>query len=340
MSRVSFIGIVLVLFVTGCVASTKTVQPSLSAPTAIIIAENPPACAEANMIYHSQLHEVLLTGCRQTSPAFVSGNGVNVIWGRNGQQWHRVTEGGPPLLILGGTAYDEKRNVVVLYGGYSLEKNKCERETWEWDGQTWVKKEAESPAACDHLKMVYDASRGEVILFGGGDENTNLRTEMWSWNGTKWTLINHSEPPGRGHFGFLYDDTHQQILLYGGLADQVLDDFWTWKNGEWQKINFPGPGPLSHLGMALHGNALIIFGGATSTSTLSSLSDKTWKLTGGAWSELKLENHPSPRGSPAMVYDPEQKKIVLYGGVAPNRTDLNDTWEWDGNQWHCIVNCK
>ena len=163
---------------------------------------------------------------------------------------------------------------------------------------------------------------------------------MWSWNGTKWTLINHSEPPGRGHFGFLYDDTHQQILLYGGLADQVLDDFWTWKNGEWQKINFPGPGPLSHLGMALHGNALIIFGGATSTSTLSSLSDKTWKLTGGAWSELKLENHPSPRGSPAMVYDPEQKKIVLYGGVAPNRTDLNDTWEWDGNQWHCIVNCK
>jgi hypothetical protein len=166
----------------------------------------------------------------------MGGNSLSVIWGWDGKQWHRVAEGGPELLVLGGAAYDEKRNVVVLYGGDSLEKSKCAQETWEWDGQNWAKKDVESPTACDHLKMVYDASRGEVILFGGGDENQNLIAETWSWNGAKWTPLNRSGPPGRAHFGFLYDATHQQILLYGGYGDNILDDFWAWKNGEWQII--------------------------------------------------------------------------------------------------------
>jgi hypothetical protein len=91
--------------------------------------------------------------------------------------------------------------------------------------------------------------------------------------------------------------------------------------------------------MALDGNALFLFGGAASTATFSSLSEKTWKLTGGTWSELIVDHAPSRRGSPAMAYDPERKKIVLYGGFGPNRGELNDTWEFDGDQWQCILNC-
>jgi hypothetical protein len=135
---------------------------------------------------------------------------------------------------------------------------------------------------------------------------------------------------------------HQQGLLYGGYADTILDDFWVWKDGAWQVINFPGPGPRSHMGLASDTNAneLILFGGARSTSTFSSLSDKTWRLANGAWAELSLGDHPSARGSPAMIYDPRRERIVLYGGFASNRHDLDDTWEWDGNQWYCIVNCR
>jgi hypothetical protein len=289
------------------------------------------------MIYHPRLQEVLMTGCTPTSGERSS---MNVIWGWNGERWHRVAEGGPNPLVLGGTAYDEKRDVVVLYGGYSLEENKCARETWEWDGETWTKKEVESPAPCDHVEMVYDASRGEVILFGGGDENQNLNTRTWSWNGERWNAIADAGPPGRAHFGLVYDNAHEQILLYGGYADKIIEDFWAWKSGEWQQISLPGPGPLSHAGVALYEDGLIIFGGASTTSTFSSLSDKTWKLTDGAWSQLELETHPSRRGSPAMAYDPGRKRIVLYGGFAPARSEQNDTWEWDGNEWSCIMNCK
>jgi hypothetical protein len=88
------------------------------------------------------------------------------------------------------------------------------------------------------------------------------------------------------------------------------------------------------------GNSLYIFGGATSTSTFASLTDKTWVLTGGRWQELHPTNSPSKRGSPAMGFDPVRKRIVMYGGFDAGRNNLDDTWEWDGKQWVCLVNCK
>jgi hypothetical protein len=342
--RLVVITIVSLLFLfAGCAPAATAVPTSTPAPaptpTETVLLEDPPACSGATMVYHSQLQEVLLIGCvpgslRQTTP--------NIIWSWNGERWRRLTEGGPQMLLLGGAAYDEQRDVVVMYGGYSWSADSCVRETWEWDGETWTQKDVESPTACDHLKMVYDASKGEVILFGGGDENQNLSTETWSWNGETWTLVSEAGPPGRAHSGFVYDTVHEQSLLYGGYADTILDDFWVWKDGAWQSINFSGPGPLSHVGLASDhdANELLLFGGASSTSTFSSLSDKTWKLANGAWSEVSLEEHPSARGSPAMVYDPARKRVVLYGGFTTNRSDLNDTWEWDGSQWHCILNCQ
>ena len=342
MHKASFACTVWILLLTACAPAVTPMAASptaLPTPTEAILLEDPPACAGANLVYHSQLQEALLIGC---VPGTVRQSSPNVIWGWNGERWRRVTEGGPDMLLLGGSAYDAKRNVLVMYGGYSWSGNTCVRETWEWDGETWAQKKAESPTACDHHKMVYDAVREEIILFGGGDEDQNLRTETWSWNGEQWTSLSTDAPPGRAHFGFVYDSVHGQTLLYGGYADQILDDFWTWRDGSWQSVNLSGPGPRSHFGMASDedANELILFGGASSTSTFSSLSDATWRLANGRWSEVSLEEHPSARGSPAMTYDPQRKRIILYGGFSSDRSDLNDTWEWDGSQWQCLLNCE
>lgn len=340
MHRPRFISLVILLWMAACApAATQAPLPtSTPLPTATtIVAENPPACATANMFYHPPLAEVLMTGCTPTSG---DRSDVNVIWGWNGERWHRVAEGGPAMRVLGGAAYDEGRNMVVLYGGYSLEESSCAHETWEWDGESWTRKDTAGPTACDHLEMVYDASQGKIILYGGGDEDQNLVADTWAWDGEAWTRLTEEGPPGRAHFGFVYDDAHTQILLYGGYGDQIMDDFWSWRDGKWQEINFPGPGPLSHAGMALDGDGLLVFGGASSTSTFSSLSDRTWKLTNGRWSELELAEHPSQRGSPAIAYDPGRERVVLYGGFASDRSELNDTWEWDGAQWQCVLNCQ
>ena len=328
-------------------ASTSTPTPTdvptaippteVATMTAMPMAENPPACWGAELIYHPQLQQMLLVNCVPEP----SKEMPLTIWGWDGTQWQKVTEGGPPGRILGGAAYDEKRNVLVLYGGRSVELEPCSQETWEWDGQAWTKKEAQPPTACDHVKMVYDTARGESILFSGLDPSKNPVNETWSWNGEGWKLLSQEGPESRGHFGFVYDPNHDQTLLYGGYTRTATDEFWVWKDNTWEKINFPGPGTLSHFGMTYdtNANALYIFGGATSASTFSSLTDKTWALTGGSWRELSSASFPSKRGSPAMGYDPVRKRIVLYGGFEAGQNKLGDTWEWDGQQWRCLLNC-
>jgi hypothetical protein len=324
----------------GCAPSalivpTPTAPPTL-APTAIV--ENPPPCWGADLIYHPQLQQMLLVNC-VSDP---SKETLLTIWGWNGMQWQKVTEGGPPRRILGGAAYDEKRNVLVLYGGRPVELGKCSQETWEWDGETWIQKDAQPPTACDHVKMVYDAASSESILFSGLDPSENPVNEIWSWNGEAWKLLSEDGPESRGHFAFVYDPNHEQTFLYGGYTSTVTDEFWVWKDGTWQEIDFPGPGTLSHFGMTYdtNANAFYIFGGATSRSTFSSLADKIWILTGGRWRELSPESFPSKRGSPAMAYNPVQARIVLYGGFESSGKDLDDTWERDGQGWICRVNCN
>lgn len=58
-----------------------------------------------------------------------------ILWGWDVTRWQKVGEGGPPGRILGASAYDERRNVLVVYGGRTVQPGACSQETWEWDGQ-------------------------------------------------------------------------------------------------------------------------------------------------------------------------------------------------------------
>jgi hypothetical protein len=324
-----------ILLLTSC-------KPAPSLPvqtTAPIQYENPPACSGGTLIHHSQLHKMLLAGCVSGT---VKENIPNIIWGFDGEGWHKVAEGGPQMRVLGGAAYDEKRNVLVMYGGQPMDSFDCVRETWEWDTQNWTQKQVESPFACDHFKMIYNKANEEVILFGGQAEAMTPNNETWSWDGADWKSVSQSGPRSRAHFGFAYDSTHEQILMYGGYTGSVFEDFWTWKDRTWTQIDLVGPGTLSHFGMAYDANmnALVLFGGASTSSSFTSLSNRTWILRDGGWTELQPEISPSIRGLPGMAYDPDRRKILLYGGFDSSGNELDDTWEWDGDQWNCLLNCK
>jgi hypothetical protein len=145
-------------------------------------------------------------------------------------------------------------------------------------------------------------------------------------------------PTGRAHFGFVYDASHEQALILGGYdGSAVFDDLWSWDGSAWTELEPGAPGPLSHLGLAVGGGRLVLFGGAGSASTFASLRDETWALADGAWSEIEGEG-PSVRGSPAMAYDPDRGVFVLYGGFDAGGDLLGDTWEL-GDAWACVAGC-
>jgi hypothetical protein len=330
---------VLLVSLAACVGPTRTPSasrtPSSGEPSPVA-GIHPPACIDARLLYAPLHEQLLLAGCVDQDVLA----GVERVWAWDGLDWELLTDDGPPAAVVAGVTYDTHREVLVRYGGLTLGDDDCLPETWEWasdDG--WRLLDAETPPACDHLRLVYDPDRRVTILTGGGDDDGQLIPGTWAWDGAAWTGITDEGPLPRAHFGFVFDETHGQALLYGGYDGQaVFEDLWSWDGAAWTELGISGPGPRSHAGMAADPDGLLLFGGATTTLTFGSLTGETWYLTDGSWRELEGAG-PSPRGLPAVGYDPGRDVMVLYGGFGPDGAALADLWEWDG-AWTCVAGCS
>lgn len=83
---------------------------------------------------------------------------------------------------------------------------------------------------------------------------------------------------------------------------------------------------------------VFLFGGANEREVLGDL----WTLGHDRWEKL-TSNGPSPRTFPSMSYDPDQNRIIIFGGnkvlfgaSKDSSTFLNDTWEWKDSKWNRI----
>lgn len=329
----------LILALVACLASCGGGQPTPSASSTTPGSEatglEPPGCVEATLAYDPLGEVMLLINCVDQFDQ----SSVEQIWSWEGTAWQLVDADGPDARVVTGIAFDAERQTVVRYGGLPLDSNECTPETWEWSQGSWAEVEADPPAACDHAFLIHDTTRDVNVLFGGGAADGNLVAETWGWDGTTWELLADDGPSGRAHFGFLYDESHQQALLYGGYdGTSVFADFWSWDGTAWTEIDFAGPGARSHFGWAIGADGLLLFGGASSASTFTSLQDDTWLLTDGRWAQLEGAG-PSTRGSPALGYDAGRGVYVLHGGFDADGGLLADTWEWDGD-WRCVAGCE
>lgn len=83
----------------------------------------------------------------------------------------------------------------------------------------------------------------------------------------------------------------------------------------------------------------ILFGGLTASDAGTVLTYEptdTWLWNGERWLQRYPVHNPQGRSSHAMVFDPIQSRIVLFGGRTHN-TDLNDTWVFQNNDWTPIT---
>jgi hypothetical protein len=142
------------------------------------------------------------------------------------------------------------------------------------------------------------------------------------------------------HHGLVYDPTHERTLLYGGIDNtNIFDDFWRWDGAAWSHFDVAyDPGARSHFGFAAGPDELMLFGGATGNNTFATLTGETWILFSGLPAQREVPG-PSPRGSPALAYDPIRSVYVLYGGFDSTGAELGDTWEFDGAAWSCVDRC-
>ncbi len=167
------------------------------------------------------------------SMAYDAGRGVVVLFGGYDNQNERLDDtwewnGGtwteridlppsrPSARAYAAMAYDEQRDVIVLFGGNQGGAEPYCGDTWEYDGNEWTHRTDNGPSAREGAAAAYDATSGRdcVVLFGGYD--STYKQDTWKWDGASWTQESPSNPPSsRYQHAMAYCG---KVLLFGGLV--------------------------------------------------------------------------------------------------------------------------
>jgi hypothetical protein len=347
-----FVSMSLMLMMAAC-APASAVTPisdavaTLPPPTVASPTSGSSSVLEAGqwtfIFYHEGLEQVVLVngGPERGKPA----DDPLELWGWDGTQWSPISAdvNGPTWRNWAAVAYDTARDVLVIHGGLQSENNFDE--TWEWDGQTWTRFEGAGPGGREGGLMAYDAARANIIFFGGATSDMEIHGDTWTWDGQTWKQVSETGPAARFPGGMVYDLARQEVLLYSGhFAESTgdfinYDDLWAWDGTRWREVatNGPTPGHRTHAGFLFDPvtkTVLLISGGSDSF-----LSD-VWAWDGANWEEIPATNTPA-RSGPSVAYDPKRDRFMLFGGVdRPGGVALEDTWEWDREQWVCVHNCQ
>jgi hypothetical protein len=187
--------------------------------------------------------------------------------------------------------------------------------------------------------MAYDASRGQVILFGGADAAGNAMNDTWEWDGADWTRRTPVDSPSRRlYHAMAYDASRGEIVLFGGIATDngilysVVGDTWVWNGSNWvQRFPVTNPPPRQHHAMAydITHTEVVLFGGLIYDPDL--LAD-TWVWNGSNWTDKTSGPAPSPRFAHAMATAGLTAGVILFGGY-DFANFYGDTWIWNGTGW-------
>ncbi len=217
--------------------------------------------------------------------------------------------------------------------------------------------------------MTYDASRQEIVLFGGGTGGAFAGDETWAWDGSEWSQKSpDNKPSPRSFHAMAFDSARNVVVLFGGRdPGESFNDTWEWDGADWTRRTPAAVPPRLSSGQcamaydAARQVSVLCAGGtwewdgANWIERTSSCPDEvmaydaarqevvafgrqTWTWDGADWTERTPTTSPPERfrgvrvGSRhAMAYDSTRNVVVLFGGN--DGAYLDDTWEWDGSNW-------
>jgi len=234
--------------------------------------------------------------------------------------WTRV---GPPAVpdarYLQSAAFDETRDVLVMFGGLvwaSLGGQRDDRELWEWDPamSTWTNRTPAgvNPSVRKAASMVFDSAHNKFEIFGGrvvvpgaGTDLTPVyadSAELWEWDPGSGAISGRSSkgPVARSQHSMVFEKSSGKVLLFGGATNLSID----------VELNL--------------GDDVSVGLGDT----------WEWDPAAGKWTQIQPKAAPSARYGGALVWDSTRSRAVLFGGMEKSQVGLpgipkQDTWEWD-----------
>ncbi len=309
------------IFLAAGILKAAEIQFSVWKP--VVSAHSPGARSLAVVAYDTKRGRAVLYGGVSTDAmGYVTYHSDTWEW--DGHDWIQMqASGGPPPRVAESMAYDEKRGVVVLYGGYF--QNNPLMDVWEWDGHSWSKRcPTCNPSGRFYHQMYYDPLLEKVVVFGGVNNETSYH-EAWAWDGQSWSQLGFdSQVPNFSADSLVYDTNRQRVVAF---LNETWGGTWIWKGLTWTKLILnPQPPSRQYFRMAYDPglDRTVLFGGMTGDTPLND----TWVFQNNAWSQVQSSLQPPARSTPVLFYDSVRKRIMLYGGEQFG-TPLSDMWELD-----------
>lgn len=218
--------------------------------------------------------------------------------------------------------------------------------TWERAGSVWSLISNQGPpigpAGRSRGAMVFDASLGASVLFGGGGGGAS-DASVWAWNGASWSVAQPALPTGptarEGH-AMSRDTGRGVMVLFGGSTPgggvaSSNNETWEWSQATgWRNLTTPSPRESHAIAYDPALREIVLFGGIVSAG--GTVSQETWTRSETGWTRRLTSAPPGMGGRYAhsMVYDERAQRVVLFGGrLQGGGLAGAGMWEWNGAQW-------
>ena len=255
-------------------------------------------------------------------------------WEFDGTTWtERSLAVTPPARRDAGMCFDERRGVVVLFGGVHdplFGPRTYFGDTWEFDGVAWRQVFPVGPTpAARGAEISYDSVRGVVVLFGGYG-SAPLR-DTWEYDGIRWVeRSSATTPPVRTDYVVAFDRARAKTVMHStdSFAMPSRGETWEWDGQNWERVNVTLPPPFSEPAMAYdERRQCVVISGATYWGD-----HETWEYEGAGWRKNpRAFSTMSGIGGHALAYDTRRGSMVLFAGEQMGLLTIvatNQTWEY------------
>lgn len=249
--------------------------------------------------------------------------------------------------------YDPVREKVMLYGGASWGGGYAfYDDLWEYDpdSELWLKiQTSNTPDGRFNAMVTYIPERHELFMYGGMASNDRV-SDTWILDlaTMEWTELDPADQPSpRSDSSVSYDPENDVVILFSGYRRDEVKTQQTWvysfEEENWVEM-FPENPPLHQYGHYMMyvpetGQHLMypghwsVVSGTTMTSHGYGGNIWEYKYPENEWIEHPVDSSPPGRYWSNIVYDPDENRIVLFGGHGSREYD--DTWSYDvsDNSW-------
>ncbi len=239
--------------------------------------------------------------------------------------------------------YDAKSTHMILFGGLTAVDSGTKKayrlgDTWEWTGGRWIQRfPLHSPPARASHAMIYDASRDQIILFGGRSDSADL-SDTWIYKRNDWTLLETpNSPPARSFAAAAFDPLRDRMIMFGGTQTSAdgktftpIHDTWEFDGTTWKQIGGDGPKVSK---------PLLVYDAARNQVLMLALDDKlatvmvVYDAAAGSWNQVKPSTLPPCVNEGVLTYQTTDQKVLYTGGVCVTSAATDETYTWDGENW-------